>query len=69
MAELTADDARRVLEEETKRRMQQCQHVINEALRRCKCDLVAVPYLTPDGRIAARAQLVDVSGKPPRSPA
>jgi hypothetical protein len=55
-----AEDARRVLVEERDRRLKECQHEINELLRRYRCDLVGEPYITQNGRIAARVRLVDV---------
>lgn len=62
--ELSAEATARLrLADETRKRVQQCQHEINEALRTYLCDLVGEAYLTPDGRIAARVRLVDVSGK------
>ncbi len=59
--EITPAEAQAVLEEQKRKRIQQCQHEINEALRRHKCDLIGEPFFTPDGRIRARVRLVDAS--------
>lgn len=40
-------------------RLKTCSEELAETLKRHGCQLVAVPTLTPDGRIVAQVQLVD----------
>jgi len=54
---VTADEARALLEQDKRERAEACLREIQAALERHRCRLDAVPGLTPDGRVAAQAQV------------
>ena len=58
--ELTAEDARRMLEQERDERLRRCNAAIGQALQEHGCKLVAAAEITEDGRLGARVQLVVV---------
>ena len=51
---VTADEARRLLEQDKRQRAEACLREIQAALERHRCQLQAVPGLTPDGRVVAQ---------------
>ena len=55
--EVTAEEARRVLEAEEERGLQACRAEVEAALRRHGYELVGVPRYTDDGRTVAVVQL------------
>jgi len=55
---VTADEARRLLEQDKRQRAEAFLAHIAEGERRFRCRLVAVPGLTQDGRVTAQAQVV-----------
>ena len=55
---VSASKAKMVLEADRLHRMQVCSEEIAAVLKRHGCQLVAVPYISDDGRIGARVQVV-----------
>ena len=55
---MTPAKARLFLANDRSNRMKLCSAEIAEALKRHGCQLVAVPYISDDGRIGARVQVV-----------
>lgn len=56
--EMTTEQAAQLVEQDKQRRVQAVAEAAAAALREHKCDLVAVPVITPDGRITAQVQVV-----------
>lgn len=54
---LTADEMRQALAADQATRAQQCAEAVNGVLKEFDCELVVIPQLTPDGRIAASATI------------
>lgn len=55
---MTTTEAAALVEADKQRRVQAAAEAVQAALRDHSCDLVAVPQLTPDGRVVAVVQLV-----------
>ena len=55
---MTPTEAAALVEQDKARRIEAAAAAVQAALREHGCDLVAVPQLTPDGRIVAVVQLV-----------
>ena len=55
---VSASKAKMVLEADRMHRMTLCSEEIAAVLKRHGCQLVAVPMLSPDGRVVARVQVV-----------
>lgn len=59
VAKVSARDAAiKTLQDEEKRRVDECMKEIGAALKKYKCGLVGVPSITEDGRIVAAAAVV-----------
>lgn len=58
MTEMTPTEAAALVEQDKARRIEAAAAAVQAALREHGCDLLAVPQLTPDGRIVAVVQLV-----------
>jgi hypothetical protein len=57
-AVITPDEARQLLNQEAQERVRQCSQAIDAVLEQYQCQLGTQSYLTADGRIAARLQIV-----------
>ena len=57
MSDVTKEQARALLEADTKARIQAAAEAIQAVLQEHECDLVAVPQIV-DGRIVAQVQIV-----------
>lgn len=55
---MDAAEARRLVDADKARRVQAAAEQVAALLREAECDLVAVPQITPDGRITAMVQIV-----------
>jgi hypothetical protein len=55
---LTAEDARRMIEQDRKERNEAALKEIQAVLAKYQCELAGVPSFTPDGRIVVRVQIV-----------
>lgn len=55
---MTADEARKLVDADKAARVQAAAEAVQTILREQECDLVAVPQLTPDGRVTAVVQIV-----------
>ena len=55
---MTPVEAAALVEQDKQRRVEAAAAAVQAALREHGCDLVAVPQLTPDGRVVAVVQLV-----------
>ena len=55
---MTATEAAALVEQDKQRRVQAAAEAVQAALREHGCDLVAVPQITPDGRVVAVVQIV-----------
>ena len=55
---LTPDQARAILDQERTNRALSCRQEITTVLEKYACNLIAIPSITPDGRISAQAQIV-----------
>ena len=55
---MTASEAAVLVAADQQKRAQACGEAVAAMLREHGCDLVAVPVLTPDGRITAQVQVV-----------
>lgn len=58
MSEMTPTEAARLVAADKERRVQAAAEAVAAALREHECDLVAVPVITPDGRITAQVQVI-----------
>jgi len=55
---MTTEQAAALVEADRQRRVQAAAEAVAAALREHNCDLVAVPMITPDGRIVAQVQVM-----------
>lgn len=55
---MTPTEAAALVERDKQRRVQAAAESVAAALREHGCDLVAVPQITPDGRVVAVVQIV-----------
>ena len=58
MTDITVTEAAAMVEQDKARRIEAAAAAVQAALREHNCDLLAVPQLTPDGRVVAVVQLV-----------
>jgi pyruvate/2-oxoglutarate dehydrogenase complex dihydrolipoamide acyltransferase (E2) component len=58
MSDMTPVEAARLVAADKERRVQAAAKAVQAALREHECDLMAVPVITPDGRITAQVQVV-----------
>jgi pyruvate/2-oxoglutarate dehydrogenase complex dihydrolipoamide acyltransferase (E2) component len=58
MSNMTPIEAAALIAADKERRVQAAAEAVQAALREHECDLVAVPQVTPDGRIVAVVQIV-----------
>lgn len=56
--ELTPEEAKAVLEQERQNRANRCAVEVNAALEKYRCTLATPVMVTPDGRLAARVEIV-----------
>ena len=59
LAEMTPEQAKQVLADAERERLEACQQELNELLQRHSCQLSAQVVVTQDGRIVANVVLVD----------
>ena len=55
---LTPADARRILADEQRQRVEACKQELQKVLDKHGCGLRAVPLVTADGRLAATVEIV-----------
>ena len=55
---MTPTEAAALVEQDKARRIEAAAAAVQAALREHNCDLLAVPQLTPDGRVVAVVQLI-----------
>ena len=53
MSDMTPDEARKLVDADKAARVQKAADAVAAILREHDCDLIAVPQLTPDGRVTA----------------
>ena len=58
---VTPDEARKVLEDEQRARLEQCQRELDELLKRNGCTLAAQIGVSQDGRIVANVVLTNAA--------
>ena len=51
--EMSSEEIQQLLEQDKNKRLQNCQQEIELILQKYKCQLIAVPQITPDGRTVA----------------
>lgn len=56
--QLTATEARRVLADEQRRKIEACKAEVQAVFDKHGCGLRAVPFITQDGRLAATVEIV-----------
>lgn len=49
---VTIEEAQRIIQEQQREQFVRCQRAIQAVLQQYQCALVAVPQITPDGRIS-----------------
>jgi hypothetical protein len=59
LTEITSEQARKVLEDEQRRNLEQCQREMAALLEKYHCQLSAQIGISQDGRIVANVVLVD----------
>ena len=59
--QMTPDAARKVLEDEQRARLEQCQRELDELLKRNGCTLAAQIGVSQDGRIVANVVLTNAA--------
>lgn len=57
MSDMTPDEARKLVDADKQARVQAAAEAVAAILREHECDLVAVPQITPDGRVTAVVQI------------
>lgn len=57
MSDMTPDEARKLVDADKAARVQAAAEAVAAILRERECDLVAVPQITPDGRVTAVVQI------------
>jgi len=55
---ITPEQATALVNADKQRRIKAAAEAVQAALREHNCDLVAVPMITPDGRIVAQVQVM-----------
>jgi hypothetical protein len=61
LTEITSEQARKVLEDEQRARLENCQKQIDALLQECGCTLSAQIGISQDGRIVANVVLVNAA--------
>lgn len=54
---MTSEELQSLLDQDKQDRLQKCKSEIDAILQKYGCQLVAVPQITPDGRIGAMATI------------
>jgi hypothetical protein len=54
---ITAQAAQAIIDQEKQERALACGKAVNELLKKFNCELIAVPFFTTDGRVAAQSQI------------
>ena len=58
--EMTSEELQQLLEQDKNARIQACKREIDIVLGKYRCQLIAVPQFTPDGRTIAAMTLQDL---------
>jgi hypothetical protein len=58
MSDMTPTEAAKLVAADKERRVKAAAEAVAAALNANECDLVAVPVITPDGRISAQVQVI-----------
>lgn len=61
---ITAEDAAKIIRRETQAQIQACGQAIQRVLQQFKCQMIAQPFITPEGRIGARVNITPVQQPP-----